>query len=97
LNDNFATEFAELVQRTGTRDTQSITGVGGTTAVEAIKLPEVMFDISGRTAALRPATVTLQRNSALGGDCCIGNAGLDLLMTGHGFTIDFSTMTLRLD
>jgi len=97
LNNNFATEFADLVQRTGTRDTQSITGVAGTTSAEAVRLPEVVFDIGTTRAVLRPAIVTLQRISALGGDCCVGNIGLDLLMTAHGFTIDFSAMTLRLD
>jgi hypothetical protein len=30
----------------------------------------------------------------MGGDCCVGNAGHDLLLQGRGFSIDFSRMTL---
>jgi hypothetical protein len=30
------------------------------------------------------------------GDCCIGNAGQDLLNQGQGFTLDLSTMVLQL-
>jgi len=40
--------------------------------------------------------VTLQRIVAIGGACCVGNAGLDLLTQGSTLSIDFSTMTLRL-
>jgi Aspartyl protease len=97
LNGNFSAEFAELITRVGTKDTQSITGVGGTSTVEATRLPEVVFQIGTTSAALRPAIVTDQRTGPLGGDCCVANVGLDLLMQGRGFTIDFSRMTLRLD
>lgn len=97
LNSNFATEFADYVQRTGIREKQSITGVGGTSSTDGIRLPEVLFDISGVKSVLRPANVSMQRYSALGGDCCVGNIGLDVLMTAPAFTIDFLNMTLRLD
>ena len=97
LNSNFGAQFAELVQRTGTQGTQDITGAGGTTSFDAITLPEVVFNIGEAPVALRPAHVSLQRTPATGGECCIGNMGRDLLMQTSGFTIDFSTMTLRLD
>ena len=53
--------------------------------------------ISGTTVTLRPATLTLQRLPGLGGICCVGNAGLDLLSQEQGFTIDFSSMVLTLE
>jgi hypothetical protein len=34
--------------------------------------------------------------AALGGRCCVGNLGLDLLRQTGDLTIDFRTMTLRL-
>jgi predicted aspartyl protease len=96
LNANFAAEFAELVERGGTRITQDTTGVGGTTSFDAIRLPEVAFEIDGVQTFLRPAVVTLQRTPNMGGDCCTGNVGKDLLTQGRGFSIDFTAMTLSL-
>jgi hypothetical protein len=46
--------------------------------------------------AVRPATVTRQRLAILGGECCIGNAGHDLLVQGEGFAINFARMTLSI-
>jgi predicted aspartyl protease len=96
LNENFATQFHSLVDR-GKRTTQDITGVGGTRTFDAIELPEVAFTIGSKEVFLRPATITLQRIVGIGGDCCVGNAGLDLLMQqSSSVTIDLTTMTLRL-
>ena len=97
FNSNFAESFADFVQRTGTRGSVEIQGAGGTASFDAIRLPEVATTISGTTVTLRPATLTLQRLAGLGGDCCVGNAGLDLLSQGQGFTIDFSSMVLTLE
>src|SRR5215510_11918404 len=97
LNANFAAEFADYVQRNGTPVKQDITGVGGTSSTQGIRLPEVVFEISGVRSVLRPLTVTMQLNPALGGKCCVGNIALDVLTTAPGFTIDFSRMSLRLD
>jgi predicted aspartyl protease len=97
FNSNFAENFADFVQRTGTKASAEIQGAGGTTSFDAIRLPEVAMTISATTVTLRPATLTLQRLAGLGGDCCVGNAGLDLLNQGQGFTIDFSSMMLTLE
>ena len=56
----------------------------------------MIFGIGPAEVLLRPATVTLQRIGVIGGECCVGNAGQDLLKQAAGFTIDFSAMTLRL-
>jgi len=95
LNANFAETFPQAVQgaKKGTTD---ITGVGGTQAFESLEIPEVTFGIGPAEVLLRPATVTLQRIGTIGGECCVGNAGNDLLKR-SGFTIDFSAMTLRLE
>jgi predicted aspartyl protease len=96
LNANFARQFADALARNGVKDTTTIAGVGGTTATESVTLPTLDFDIGGTQVALRPAHVTMQRTSALGGKCCVGNIGLDLLLQTGALTIDFKTMTLRL-
>jgi predicted aspartyl protease len=93
LNANFAETFPQAVQdaKKGTAD---ITGVGGTQRFDSLEIPEVRFRIGPAEVSLRPATITLQRVSVIGGECCVGNAGQDLLKV-VGFTIDFSTMTLQ--
>jgi len=95
LNANFAKTFPQAVQgaKKGTTD---ITGVGGTQTFDSLEVPEVIFGIGPAQASLRPATITLQSVGVIGGECCVGNAGQDLLKQAAGFTIDFSTMTLRL-
>jgi clan AA aspartic protease (TIGR02281 family) len=95
LNANFAGQFPAVVEQ-GRKTTQDITGVGGTRTFDAVELPEVAFAIGPARVLLRPAHVTLQRVAAIGGDCCVGNAGLDLLTQRQTLSIDFSTMTLRL-
>jgi hypothetical protein len=84
------------VERVATKDTTSVTGAGGTAVIGSLTLPEVTFGIVGALVALRPAHVTMQEKPALGGRCCVGNIGLDLLLQTGEVAIDFSTMTLRL-
>jgi predicted aspartyl protease len=95
LNQNFADTFPQAVQGAKKGKTD-ITGVGGTQAFDSLEIPEVRFGIGPAEVLLRPATITLQRIAVVGGDCCVGNAGQDLLKQAAGFMIDFSAMTLQL-
>ena len=54
------------------------------------------FAIGATRVGLRPAHVTLQRVKTIGGECCVGNAGHDLLNQQASFTLDFDAMTLEL-
>ena len=96
FNSNFAQQFAELIGRVGKKGSTEMSGAGGTTISESVTLPEFTIDIGGTKATLRPAQVTLQKHAALGGRCCVGNLGLDLLRQTGDLTIDFRTMTIRL-
>ena len=62
----------------------------------SVTVPEVPFQIGPTTVVLRPAHVTLQRTSAIGGACCIGNAGIDIFGQTGEFSLDLSAMVLRL-
>ena len=95
LNENFSEQFPALV-RSGTRETREISGLGGTTSVPSITLAEVPFQIGPTRVALRPAHVTLQGTGGIGGPCCIGNIGLDLLAQTGEFALDFQSMVLQL-
>ena len=96
LNSNFADAFAELIRQSGVRGARDITGLGGTETIDAVTLPEVVFEIGVARHTLRPAHVTLQRTAAVGGNCCIGNLGLDLLTQNGFLAMDFGAMTLRI-
>lgn len=96
LNANFALEFANDVARRGSRDTTSVVGAGGTARIASVTLPNVDFDLGGLLVTLHPAHVTTQQNASLGGRCCIGNLGLDLLLQRGVVTLDFSSMVVRL-
>jgi clan AA aspartic protease (TIGR02281 family) len=95
LNATFADTFPQAVQG-AKRGTTDITGVGGTRTFDSLEIPEVTFGIGPAEVLLRPATITLQRIGLIGGECCVGNAGEDLLKAA-GFTLDFSAMTLQLN
>jgi predicted aspartyl protease len=96
LNVNFSRQFSKQIERLGTKDTTSVTGAGGTAVIDSITLPAVTFALGSLSMALRPAHVTMQENAALGGRCCVGNMGLDLLLQTGEIVINFSSMTLRL-
>jgi predicted aspartyl protease len=95
LNENFSEQFPALIQ-SGTKATRQITGLGGTASVTSITVPEVPFLIGATRVVLRPAHVTLQRTVAIGGACCIGNIGRDVLGRAGEFVLDLSAMVLRL-
>jgi hypothetical protein len=79
FNANFASLFADLLERSGKKGTQEITGIGGTQVFHSVTLPEFTLTIGSTAVALRPATVTLQRNTLIGGNCCLANVGRDVL------------------
>jgi predicted aspartyl protease len=95
LNANFADLFPDVVA-SGKKGSSDLTGVGGTQTLASVELPELIFTIGSRPVPLRPAVITMQRNSVAGGECCVANAGHDLLKQGQGFVLNLSTMTLEL-
>jgi predicted aspartyl protease len=95
LNANFADQFPDVVAG-GKKGSADVTGVGGTQTFASVELPELIFTIGSRRVPVRPAVITMQRNAGAGGECCIANAGHDLLKQGQGFVLDLSTMTLQL-
>jgi predicted aspartyl protease len=94
LNGNFADLFPGVVA-TGKKGSADLTGVGGTQTFPSVELSELIFTIGSRRVPLRPAIITMQKNSTAGGECCIANVGHDLLKQGQGFLLDLATMTLQ--
>lgn len=96
FNANFASLFVDLLERSGKKGTQEISGIGGTQVFESVTLQEFTMTIGSKAVALRPANVTLQRNTLIGGNCCLANIGRDVLTQAQSVSIDFAAMTLRL-
>ena len=94
LNSNFVGSFGDLVAN-AQKTTREVTGVGGTSTFEALILSELKLSVAGHQLTLRPAAVTVQRLGAIGGECCVGNLGDDLLFQAEGFSLDFDNMSLR--
>jgi len=93
LYPRFAEEFASLVQASGKRGKTKTIGVGGTFELDSITLPELVFQVGGSTAFLRPAHVLPK---GVGSKWHHGNLGLDLLNQARTVTIDFDAMVLAL-
>jgi clan AA aspartic protease (TIGR02281 family) len=97
LNSNFAKQFASSIEGRATRTTQTIEGIGGTSSFDGVTVPEVAFQIGHSSIVLSPARVTFQLNAGIGGECCVGNIGLDLLTRTGKLDFDFSTMVLKVE
>ena len=76
LNANFADLFPDVVAK-GKKGSADLNGIGGTQTFASVELPELIFTIASRPVRVRPAVITMQRNSGAGGECCIANAGHD--------------------
>jgi len=94
LNSNFVGSFGELVAN-AKKTTREITGIGGTSTYEAYTLSELKLSVADHLLTLRPAEGTGQRLAGIGGECCVGNFGNDLLIQAEGFSLDFDNMSLR--
>jgi gag-polyprotein putative aspartyl protease len=92
----FATVARDLIRKSGTHEFHTVTGMGGGQKFEVTIIPRVMLELGGMSVALQPAHIleTQQRTSS---KWFYGNLGIDLLRQAQKVTIDFKTMTLKLD
>jgi predicted aspartyl protease len=94
LNPLFAKEFPALVT-SGQKETNKITGVGGTRYFDSVLLPSVSLSVGGKVVNLAPAHVSIAQGIG-GTSMWAGNLGNDLLDQAHSITIDFRIMSLKL-
>lgn len=92
LNPPFATAFPETIAL-GDKKEHTLTGVGGSTTQHSIAIERLHFTLAGKTVALAPVTVLLQKTTGPSG-WAAGNLGYDLIRQTAPFTIDFRTMRL---
>jgi predicted aspartyl protease len=91
----FAVVAAKLIRKSGTRESHTVTGVGGSQNFDAISVPKVVLRLGGMSVALQPAHV-LETELRAANKWFYGNLGNDLLGQAQEVSIDFRTMTLEL-
>ncbi len=92
LNPEFARSLPSLM-KTGTPESGSIQGLGGSASSPSILLPSVLLGIGGKNVFLKPAHVFTEHGN---GTWAAGNLGMDLVKQAQFFSVDFGAMTLRL-
>jgi predicted aspartyl protease len=93
LYQNFARQFAGLLNQKGTKEKHEIRGMGGAATSDAMALPRLSFELGGANVILSPAHITLQQ---IGDPRCVGNFGMDLFKQGRYLLIDLQSMRLEL-
>ncbi|HEV7744770.1 MAG TPA: aspartyl protease family protein [Pyrinomonadaceae bacterium] len=92
----FAHEFASFVGEGGKKDSDRMTGVGGSVEIDALTLSELRLRIGGLDTLLRDGPVLLKEPTA---DSRWWHVwlGMDLLNQAQMVTLDFDSMTLALN
>jgi predicted aspartyl protease len=92
----FADVAAELIRKFGSRESHTVTGLGGSQKFDAASIPKVTLLLGGKPVTLQPAHILAaeQKSEA---KWLYGNLGMDLLNQAQTVAIDFRTMTLALD
>jgi hypothetical protein len=89
----FSADFASLLKQHGTPSRQRISAVGGSNVRETLRIPELLIQIGGLKAWLRPARVY---DAPIGDETHHGLVGMDVLSEAAEVRIDFNTMRLDL-
>jgi predicted aspartyl protease len=92
----FAGVAGNLIRKSGTRESHTVTGMGGSRKFDATSIPKVILRLGGRSVTLQPAHV-LETQQKAQTRWFYGNLGIDLLGQAQDVAIDFRTMTLELD
>jgi len=92
----FAGVARDLIRKSGTHQPNKVMGMGGGEKSDVTSIPKVMLELGGKSVALQPAHIleTQQRTES---KWFYGNLGIDLLRQAQRVTINFKTMTLKLD
>ncbi len=91
----FAMRFADVVNASGKKGTKLERGVGGRSQVPERVVPELTLQVGGFEAHVHPAHVLLASTTP-NSQWFYARLGLDVLRLAHQVTIDFTSLTVRL-
>ena len=96
LTPRFAKDFPGLIAQSGVKAATRLRGLGGSTEVEVISLPEFRFHAGGFDFVLRPAQV-LPKDSSVDRDSYHVWVGMDVLGQAHSVMLDFLSMRFEVE
>jgi predicted aspartyl protease len=91
----FAEVAKDLIRKSGSHDSHTVTGVGGSQKFEATSIPRVILQLGGKSVMLQPAHV-LETQQRVQTRWFYGNLGIDILGQAQEVALDFRTMTIGL-
>ena len=94
LTQRFAQQFPDVIDA-GKEASVRLRGVGGSTEVRVIAIPEIKFSVGGFDLALRPAQV-LPKDERVDRDWYHVWLGMDLLGQAREVSLDFKALTFSL-
>jgi hypothetical protein len=95
LTQRFAQQFPEVIQADGKEAPARLRGIGGSTAVSVITVPEIKFSAGGFDLIMRPAQVLPKDERVDRGWYHIW-LGMDLLGQAREVSLDFNSLTFSL-
>jgi predicted aspartyl protease len=95
LTQRFAQRFPDVVTADGEQTTVRLRGIGGSTEVRAISIPEIKFSTGNFELVMRPAQV-LPRDERVDRDWYDVWLGMDLLNQTREVSVDFKTLRFAL-
>jgi hypothetical protein len=95
LTQRFALQFPDIVEAEGKEASVRLRGVGGSTEVRVIAIPEIKFSVGGSDLVLRPAQV-LPKDERVDRDWYDVWLGMDLLGQTREVSVDFKSLSFSL-
>jgi hypothetical protein len=95
LTQRFAHEFPDVIDADGKEASARLRGVGGSTEVRVVAVPEIKFSAGGSELVMRPAQV-LPKDERVDRDWYHVWLGMDLLGTMREVSLDFKSLAFSL-
>jgi len=92
----FAAEFGRVVDESGQNDSKKLSGIGHDLVMDTKTLSDVTLKVGGYITVLRSAHILL-KPTVRGSTWFFGRLGFDLLHQARHATLDFESMTLKLE
>ncbi len=91
----FSQKFPQIVSASGKSSSVMERSFGGTSRIAERILPELLLNVGGSQARIRPARVLLAQTTP-NSQRYFGRLGLDALTSAHEVTVDFQALKLTL-
>jgi len=95
LTQRFAQQFPDVIDAGGNEASVRLRGIGGSTEVRVVAVPEITFNVGGFDLVMRPAQV-LPKDERVDRDWYHVWLGMDLLGQAREVSLDFKSLAFTL-